>query len=193
MIPQKTSQRPAFRYGRSHKIVHWGCCFDSLLELKYAISIREEYEFMRSRLHIYYDQRTLMPTDYLRTGIKHYTPDFLIRHKTSNEAFLVEIKPRAFEREPQLDLRKQVAENFIRWKNYDWKYKVIFNDEIVLSEHELQVFEDCCRLKSKSSFKLWLQQENARYDRSARSFFKQNLTNKQIAFIMFGKIDPRAA
>lgn len=192
-MPQKTSQRPAFHYGKSYKIVHWGCCFDSLLELKFAISIREEYEFMRSRLHIYYDQRTLLPTNYLRTGIWHYTPDFLIRHKISNQAFLVETKPRAFEKEFQLMVRQQVAENFIRWKKYDWTYKVIFSDEIVLTEHELQVFKDCCRLKSKSSFQLWLQRENARYDRSAPAFFKQNLSNKQIAFIMFGRNDPRAA
>lgn len=192
-MSQRISQSPAFKYRKSHKIIHWGCCFDSLLELKYAISIRDEYEFMRSRLHIYYDQGTLKPTDYLRTGIKHYTPDFLIRHKTTNEAFLVEIKPRAFQNESQLNVRRQVAENYIRWRKYDWKYKVVFSDEIILTEHELQVFGDCCRLKSKTSFKLWLQQENNRYDRSAPLFFKQHLTNKQIAFIMFGNNNPRAA
>lgn len=192
-MSQKTSQGPHFRYRKSHKIIHWGCCFDSLLELRYAISIRDEYEFMRSRLHIYYDQGTLKPTSYIQTGIKHYTPDFLIRHKTTNEAFLVEIKPRAFQNESQLNVRRQVAEYYIRWKKYDWKYKVVFSNEIILTEHELQVFEDCCRLKSKTAFKLWLQQENSRYDRSVPLFFKQHLTNKQIAFIMFGKNDPRAA
>lgn len=192
-MSQKTSQRPTFHYRKSHKIIHWGCCFDSLLELKYAISIRKEYEFMRSRLHIYYDQGTLKPTSYIRTGIKHYTPDFLIRHKTTNEAFLVEIKPRAFQNESQLNVRRQIAENYIRWKNYDWKFKVVFSDEIFLTEYELQVFGDCCRLKSKTAFKLWFLQENSRYDRSAPLFFKQHLTNKQIAFIMFGNNDPRAA
>lgn len=183
---QQTPQRPAFRYKQSHKIIHWGCCFDSLLELKYAISIRDNFEFMRSRLHIYYDQKTLQPTNYLRAGIKHYTPDFLIRDKLTNEAWIVEIKPRVFEQELQLKLRQAVAENYIRWKKYDWNYKVVYDDEIILSEHELKIFEDCCRLKSKSSFKLWLEQENKRYDRSAPSFFKQQLSNKQISFIMFG-------
>lgn len=192
-MSQKTSQNPRFRYRKSHKIIHWGCCFDSLLELRYAISIRQEYEFMRSRVHIYYDQGTLKPTDYLRTGIKRYTPDFLIRNKTTNEAWLVEIKPRAFEHESQLRLRKQVAENYITWKNYDWKYKVVYDDEIILNKHNLQLFDECCRLKSKSLFKLWLQQENSHYDRSVPSFFRQQLTNKQIAFIMLGKHDPRAA
>ncbi|MBI3139804.1 MAG: hypothetical protein HYZ15_14595 [Sphingobacteriales bacterium] len=190
-MSQRISQSPGFKYRKSYKTIHWGCSFDSLLELKYAISIRDEFEFMRSRLHIYYDQRTLKPTNYLRTGIKHYTPDFLIRNKVTGEAFLIEVKPRAFAQEAQLKLRKQVAENFIRWKKYDWQYKVVYDDEIVLDEHNLRVFEDCCRLKSKSSFKLWLQQENARYDRSAPLFFKQQLSNKQIAFIMFGKHDDR--
>lgn len=193
MMSQKTPQRSPFVYQKSHKIIHWGCCFDSLLELKYAISIREEFHLMRSRQHIYYDQGTLKPTDYLRTGVKHYTPDFLIRHKVTNEAWLIEVKPRAFENESQLKMRKQVAENYIRWKNYDWKYKVVFDDEIVLTEGELQVFQNCCRLKSKSGFKLWLQEDNNRYDRSVHLFFRQTLNHKQIALLMFGINDPRAA
>ncbi len=190
-MTQKTSQETNFRYGKSYKIIHWGCCFDSLLELKYAISIREDYEFIRSRLHIYYDQGTLKPTNYIRTGIKHYTPDFLIRNKATNEAWLIEIKPRAFENHQQLKLREQVAENYIRWKNYDWKYKVVYDDEIILDEHSLKVFEECCQLKSKSAFKIWLERENKRYDRSAPSFFKQQLNNKQVAYVMYGKFDHR--
>jgi hypothetical protein len=176
-----------FQYGKSYKIIHWGCCFDSLLELKYAISIRGDYEFMRSRLHIYYDRKTLRPVDYLLIGYKHYTPDFLIRNKRTNEAWLVEIKPRRFDDYKQLELRRQVAENYIRWKGYDWKFKVVYDDEIVLDEHQIAIYENCCRLKSKSAFKLWLQQENNRYDRSAPLFFSQHLSNKQLAFIMFGK------
>lgn len=117
----------------------------------------------------------------------------MIRNKSTGEAFLIEVKPRAFEQETQLKLRKQVAENYIRWKQYDWQYKVVYDDEIVLDEQNLRVFEDCCRLKSKSSFKLWVQHENARYDPSAPLFFKQQLSNKQIAFIMFGKYDDRTA
>ena len=74
-------KKQLFRYGRSHKIVHWGCAFDSLTELKYAISIMEEYEFLRARVTIYYHPGTKLPTDYIRECHRHYTPDFLIRHK----------------------------------------------------------------------------------------------------------------
>ena len=175
-----------FRYGKSHKIVQWGYCFDSLTELKYAISIREEYEFLRARISIYYHPGTLEPTDYIRDCHRRYTPDFLIRHKQTGEAFLVEIKPRAFKGDPQLTLRKTVAENYIQWKKYDWKFKVVYDDQIKLSEEELEDFEECCKLKSKSSYKIWFEQYNKKFDRSAPSFFNHVTDNKKINFIMFG-------
>lgn len=181
-------QESKFRYGRSHKIINWGCAFDSLTELKFAISIMEDYEFLRGRLSIYYHPGTKLPTDYIRTCHHRYTPDFLIRHKETREAFLVEIKPRAFEHHPQLTLRKEVAENYIRWKKFDWKYKVVFDDEIILTEEQLEEFEQCCKLKSKSSYKLWFQEYNKKFDRSAPSLFKNVLSNARIEFVMFGTV-----
>lgn len=176
-----------FKYGKSCKIIHWGCTFDSLTELKYAISIQDEYEFIRARVTIYYDRKTLMPTNYITAGCSHYTPDFLIRHKRTGEAFLIEIKPSAAKHDPQLVLRKQVAENYIRWKGYDWKFKLTFSDEIMLTESELAIFEDCCKLKSKSAFKLWFQEQNNRYDRSAPTFFAKVPRDTDIRYIMFGQ------
>lgn len=175
-----------FRYGTSHKIINWGYCFDSLTELKFAISIREEYEYLRERISIYYHPGTKLPTDYIRECHRRYTPDFLIRHKQTNEALLVEIKPRAFEGNPQLALRKEVAENYIRWKGYDWKFKVIYDDEIILDEEQWEDFEECCKLKSKSSFKIWFEQYNKKFDRSAPSLFKNIPDNRKIEFVMFG-------
>lgn len=185
------SQKQKFKYGKSHKIINWGCTFDSLTELKFAISIMEDYEFMRARVSIYYHPGTKLPTDYIRECHRHYTPDFLIRHKETGEAFLVEIKPRAFEHDPQLSLRKEVAENYIRWKSYDWKYKVIFDDEIILTVEQWEDFEECCKLKSKSSFKLWFEEYNKKFDRSAPSFFSKVPTSSDLHFIMFGKRSTR--
>lgn len=54
----QTSVRKKFKYGRSFKIINWGVQFDSLLELKYAISIQDEYVFLRSRIAIYYHYGT---------------------------------------------------------------------------------------------------------------------------------------
>jgi hypothetical protein len=161
-----------FKYSKSYKIIGWGCRFDSLTELKYALSIRDEYVFLRERVIIYYNPCSLQPTDHLTRNYRYYAPDFLIRHKVTGEAFLVEIKPRAFENEPQLALRKELAERYIRWKGYDWKFKVVFDDEIILSEEQLQDFEECCKLKSKSAYKIWFEQVNRKYDRSSPSLFK---------------------
>ena len=179
-------QDPNFRYGKSYKIINWGCAFDSLTEVKFAVSIRDEYEFLRSRISIYYHPGTRMPTDYIRTFHRRYTPDFLIRHKETGKAFLVEVKPRGFENHPQLLLRKEVAENYIRWKNYDWKFKVIFDDEIILDEEQWEEFEECCKLKSKSARKIWFEEYNKKYDRSAPSFFNTVPSDSNIRFVMFG-------
>lgn len=118
-----------FNYGKSYKIIFWGCQFDSMLELKYAISIMNDYEFLRSRVVVYYDPKTKMPSNYIREGIKRYTPDFLIRHKITGEAIWVEVKPRAFTNTAELSLRKEVADNYIKWKKIDWKYKVVYDDD----------------------------------------------------------------
>ena len=181
------AQRSTFRYGRSHKIVNWGCSFDSLTEVKYALSIMDDYLFLRNRVAIYFHPGTLQPTDYIRTFHRRYTPDFLIRHRETGEAFLVEIKPRAFENDPQLSYRKRIAENYIRWKGYDWKFKIVFDDEIILSEEGLAQFEDCCRLKSSSAYLLWFQEYNKRFDRSAPNLFKRGLTNAFIQTVFWGK------
>ena len=175
-----------FKYTASRRITGWGYCFDSLTELKYAISISDEFEFLRARISIYYHPGTLQPTDYIRDCHRRYTPDFLIRHQQTGEAFLVEIKPRAFQGDPQLSLRKEVAENYIRWKNYDWKFKVVFDDEIILNAEQLDDFEECRKLKSKSSYKTWFEQYHKKLDRSSLSFFKKTSDNKKIEFVMLG-------
>jgi hypothetical protein len=176
-----------FNYRKSHKIINWGCAFDSLTELKYAISIIEEYEFLRARVSIYYHPGTKKPTDYIREFTRRYTPDFLIRHKETGQALLVEIKPRAFENDPQLLLRKEVAENYIQWKGYDWKYIVVFDDEILLTAEQLEEFEQCCKLKSKSSWKIWFTEYNKKFDCSAPLFFSTVPSNSSVEFVMFGK------
>lgn len=175
-----------FTYNRSYKIVYWGCAFDSILELKFALSIQNNYEFLRSPISIYYDPLTKIPTNYIRDNIRRYTPDFLIRDKISREAFLVEIKPRAFENERQLIVRKEVAENYIRWKNYDWSFKIIFDDEIILDNQTQMQFHKCCRLIKLSERKLWFKELNDRYDRSRPSLFNVP-SNKTIRFVMFGE------
>lgn len=183
-MPTKNNK---FNYRKSFKIIHWGCAFDSLLELKFAISVQDDYEFLRERVSIFYHHGNLQPTNYIKEGVLRYTPDFLIRNKHTGEAFLIEIKPRAARHDPQLELRRKVAERYIQWKGYDWQYKVVFDDEIVLSEAMLGIFEDCCQHKSKSAFKIWLQELSRHYDRSAPTFFGKVPNDADIRFVMFGE------
>ena len=186
MTAQKTPQTEKFIYKKSYKIIHWGCSFDSLLEVKFALSIQEEYEFLRSRITIYYDRTTRKPVNYLRRNYGSYTPDFLIRHKQTKKAFWVEIKPRDFSDLGILALRKEVAENYIKLKNYDWEYKVIFDDEIKLNLDQVQQFNECCKLKKKSAFKIKFAEYNNRFDRSTPSFFTTVPKNNSVGFVMFG-------
>ena len=177
----------SFRYRRSYKIIYWGCIFDSLLELKYALSIQNEYEYLRSHIPIYYDPVTRRPTNYIRSNIRRYTPDFLIRHKETKKAFWVEIKPRAYSDEKQLFLRKEIAERYIQWKGYDWHYKVVYDDEIILTTDQIVQFNECCRLIRKSANKIWLEKYNKQFDRSAPSFFSTIPINSRVKFVMFGE------
>jgi hypothetical protein len=175
-----------FRYRKSFKIIYRNCCFHSLLELKYVISIEDTCSFIREHIQIWYDPKTEMPTDYIREDITKYTPDFLIRNYSSNKAWLVEIKPRAFQHCGQLTLRRQVAENYIKWKKMDWSFAAVFDDEIILSPQQQKRFEDLCKLKSQSAFKLQFEKMNNRYDRSQPRLFRTVPENTLVQFVKYG-------
>jgi len=179
-------KQSSFDYQNVQRIVRWGYHFDSLTELRFAVSMMEEYALLRNWVSIYYHPGTLQPTSYIRRCHRRYTPDFLIRHKETGNAFLVEIKPRAFEHHPQLLLRKVVAENFIRFKNYDWTYRVVFDDEIILTAEQLEAIDDCRKLRSKSLRDLWLEEYTSRLELTTSHFFKSAPNNKQVDFVMFG-------
>lgn len=72
-------------------------------------------------------------------------------------------------------------------EGYDWKFKVFFDDEITLSESALEVFRDCCKLKSKSAFKGWLAAQDKRYNRHSPTFFAKSPRECDIRFVMLGE------
>jgi hypothetical protein len=176
-----------FNYKKSFRVINWGYSFDSMLELKYAISVQKDYEYLRSHIPIYYDPKTKLPTFYLRGNIRRYTPDFLIRHKVTKKAFLVEIKPRAFEGNEQLSIRKEVAKNYIHMKQYDWEFKVVYSDEIKLSANEQTRFLNCFKLIPGSERKFMFKELNDRFDQSRPSLFRSPPSGRQIHFVMFGE------
>lgn len=175
-----------FTYERSYRITTWGYTFDSLTELKFAVSIMDEFEFIREPVSIYYDLRTKMPVDQIRQFHRRYTPDYLIRNRETREAFLIEIKPRSLEFHPKLLLTKTVAENFIARENLDWKYKIVFDDEIILSADQLEEFNDCFNLNSKSAWKIWFEEYKKRSDRRNSNSTPLISENQKMHFLMFG-------
>ena len=173
-----------FIYSPSCKLLTWGSSFDSLTELKFAVSVLEDYAFLSQPVSIYYDLGTRQPVNNVRRCHRRYTPDFLIRHRQTGNAFLIEIKPREYEGHPQLSLRKQVAENFIRWKGFDWRFKIIFDDEIFLTEEQLFDFDECSRLRSKSDQTKWFKQYCQRWVRNGAFVLGNNPSDVQ--FIFYG-------
>ncbi|MBS1918271.1 MAG: TnsA endonuclease N-terminal domain-containing protein [Bacteroidetes bacterium] len=130
-----------FAYKPSYKISYRGCCFHSLLELKYALAVEDDYRFLREPVQIAYDPKTLRSTNYLREGIKTYIPDFLVRSKSGGSALLVEIKPQDFCNELLLGQKKVIAENYIQANHLDWEYRLIKGDEIILNQIQKQKYQ----------------------------------------------------
>jgi len=110
-----------------------GMGFDSLLELRYAISVEDDYAFMREGIKIFYDPLTGKSTNYLREGIHRYTPDFLIRDNRTGKAYLIEIKPFEYDDYDRLILLQSVSNHYIKANNYDWEFKIVFENDIILS------------------------------------------------------------
>jgi len=164
---------------------YWGCRFDSLTELKFAISIANEYEFLRDTITIYYNPKTRQTSDYFREGFRRYRPDFLIRHKITHEALWVEIKPEGFDDTKQLEMRTAVAEDFIRRKRFDWKFKIVFGNEIMLDEKGTKLFEQCCTLKLCVELDKELP-EGFHFDPHEEPLFTRRPATGMTAFIMFG-------
>ncbi len=166
----------------------WGCSFDSLNELKYALSIAGEYEFLRASIHIFYNPKTRQTSDYVREGFRRYVPDFLIRHKITGEAWLIEIKPEGFDDTKELELRTAVAENYITRKKFDWKYKVVYSNEIFLDENAKRLYDQCLALKFDMELKNGLPRSWVKFDPHETPLFANRPANGRTAFIMFGTI-----
>jgi hypothetical protein len=178
-------------YKKSYPFTCWCCHFDSLTELKYAISIAADYEFLRAVIPIYFNPKTKQTTDYIREGIRRYTPDFLIRHKITGKAFLVEVKPPNFGDAAELDLRSTIAEHYIIRKNLDWAFKIVYGNEIELSGKDLELFEQCCNFRLNRHIDKNFSNWNIKFDPTAAPLFSGS-RNGNVQFIMFGQREKEA-
>lgn len=172
-----------FSYQKPQPLFGWGCRFDSLTELRFAISVMEDQAIMRSPVSMYFHPASGQLSHFPKGAYLRYTPDFLIRNYETRKATLVEIKPRAFEQEASLVMHHLVANNYIRALKLDWKYKVIFDDEIILSAEQLIHYHDCLRLAPKDRFK-WYEEYYKRITGKAQ--LTAHKSNAEMDFLMRG-------
>lgn len=117
---------------RAYPCLYQGQWMDSLLELRYILSIENTHAWQRDGLQIYFSVNK--SAESIEAALRRYTPDFLIRNYLTGEAKLVEIKPQHFKNERKLVRRKKIAEKFIRYFGYDWTFEIVFADQIFLSQ-----------------------------------------------------------
>ncbi|HLX94013.1 MAG TPA: TnsA endonuclease N-terminal domain-containing protein [Puia sp.] len=176
-----------FNYTPALRVHRWGGTFDSLLELKYAYSIRKDYEFLRAPISIYYDPATEKPVTRIKINTRRYTPDFLIRHRISSEAFLVEIKPRAFNGDAQLKRCRNVADQYVRLQGFDWQFKVVFSDQVELTDAQNEIWLQFCNSVATLPLNLPIKLSTLEKETFLGSTLGQDTQKSQIDFVLFGE------
>lgn len=111
-------------------IQYKGCLFDSLLELRFVLLIEDSCCWIREPDKIFYDPQTLTSTNHLQDSYCTYKPDFLVRKKKDNSAYLIEIKPKKLAWSKQSIKRTKVANHYIQRRDLDWKFKIVTDIEI---------------------------------------------------------------
>jgi len=160
-----------FKYKKAYRIAYRSCFFDSLLELKYALSIEQDYRYLREPYLIGYDAKTLQVTNHFKEETKIYTPDFLIRCKTSNKAYLVEIKPSAFRHRDDAITYQQIAQNYIHLINKDFQFKMVYDDDIILSESQQRKYNLFVAKKDQFADLFSLHQLDRKYNAEFIKYF----------------------
>ncbi len=149
-----------------------GCFFHSLLELKFVLLIEDKCCWIREPFAIFYNPETLEVTNYITEKTEKYIPDFLVRKWSDNSAHLIEIKPKSFLLSKKMTIRKTVVENYLRIRNVDWKYKIITEDDIILSNQKfktyLKIIKDNKNFKSKIRFI----NRDKKYNNIAQKYFQ---------------------
>ncbi|MES2373402.1 MAG: hypothetical protein V4557_12530 [Bacteroidota bacterium] len=117
-------------------IFYNGCQLDSLLELKYILSIEHTHAWIRDGLEMYYGLHGL--ANGVKGHVHCYRPDFLVRDWKTGNSKLVEIKPYGFNHDQTK--RQKIAEKYIKRFGYDWSFEIVNEAEIKLTDDQWQHF-----------------------------------------------------
>ncbi len=135
---------------RSRSIIYHGQSLDSLLELKFILSIEQTHAWIRDGLQIYYNMDD--PKLSNEESLQKYTPDILVRNWKTGMATLVEIKPDHYNDKWANCKRHEVAEKYIEQFGYDWQFKIIYERNISLRAEQQQKYRNICHAYAQSWF-----------------------------------------
>lgn len=149
--------RSPFNYLPSRKTMLWGHHYDSLTEIRFLLSILEEFAFVRAPLSLYFFAGSDRFSHFPCNHSLRYTPDFLIRHYQTAQAWLIEIKPEGYTDTGRLAQHARLVDRYIHAMKFDWQYRLIRSDEILLSAEQLAYFDQFRRLTQKQAQQEWLE------------------------------------
>jgi len=109
--------------------------YEDAEKVRFICAVADEYEFICPAPAIYYDPCTgELPNliDRLHACLQF---DFLIRHRVSRKAYLVDLQRKAFAGDIRLFMRERIAEAHIDWKGHDWQYLCVFEDHDIYQQN----------------------------------------------------------
>jgi len=130
--------------------------FLSPQRIKFLLSVTDDYEFICPAPAIFYDPVTYLPAFLIDRLHQEYRADFLIRHRETGKAVLVELYPYSMEGDARLFLRRKIAEHYIAWKGYDWQYRCLFQEYIVFTPNESLLFDTYGMMTNDKDRRKWL-------------------------------------
>lgn len=160
-----------FKYCKAYRIPYRGCYFHSLLELKFALYLERDYRYLREPVIIGYDPKTMTTSDYFRESTKLYTPDFLIRHKTSGKASLIEIKPDKLKCSPESNIYYRIATDYINRVGLDADFQIISEKDFYLTGDMLKRYEVFERHKAQYESISSFRDLDRKYNHQANRYF----------------------
>ena len=163
----------SFKYVKSYLIPYRNCLYDSLLELKYALSIEKDYRYLREPFRMGDDPKTFTITQYSKEEIKIYKPDFLVRSKTSGHSWLMEIKPTAFQYCPEVVVYQQIANNYLQYRRLDSQFQIVYEKDIRLQPAQQEKYNLFVKHKNIFAHTFAFQRLDRKYNSMGVQYFSQ--------------------
>jgi hypothetical protein len=162
--------------------------FDSQIELRFALSIEDQYAYLHHPKRIfesyYRDDGKIVE---INNKTRSYTPDFLIRSITQNEATIIETKPNHYNDWEQFERRNRIVSKYLSNIETHLEFKWVFDRDIKLTGEGWSKFNRI--LETQESEKRFHELLKVIYNRNCRVPFihSPKWTEKEyIAFIKYG-------